>query len=317
MTEERGRLTLARRPERENRFQACEHRGVRHVYECPLRWADMDQLAHINNVRYADYLQEARIDFLRALGVPPVAGEGLVVARQQLRFLAPLVFRPEPVRISVRVTELRAASFTLAYEVYDDTPDGPRVYLTGATVLTPYVFGAARPRRLTEAERTALRPYLDDDAVPAGPLELAPIRREPRDHYPVHVRFSDVDSLGHVNNVSYVEYLQEARIAVISRLFGEVPTGRGRAAVVVGSIDVEYRRQLLARPEPYDAWTGVVGVGRTSTVLGTEIVDLTSGEVAARGRVVLVFFDPETQRSAVPPPEIHAALERALADQQA
>jgi len=38
---------------------------VRHVYRCPLRWADLDLLGHVNNVRYVDYLQEARVDLMR------------------------------------------------------------------------------------------------------------------------------------------------------------------------------------------------------------------------------------------------------------
>ena len=42
-----------------------QSRGVRHVYECPMRWADMDLLGHVNNVIYVDYLQEARVDMLR------------------------------------------------------------------------------------------------------------------------------------------------------------------------------------------------------------------------------------------------------------
>lgn len=289
---------------------------MRHVYECPLRWADMDQLAHINNVRYVDYLQEARIDFVRALGLEPGPGEGLVVVRTAVRYAAPLTFRPAPVLVSVRVTEVRAATVTLAYEVYDETPDGPRVYLTGSTVLTPFVFAEQRPRRLSAAERAALAPYLEDDAAPLPPFDLAPVPRDPEGHYPVHVRFSDVDGYGHVNNVTFVEYLQEARIAVISRLFGEVPGSGGRASVVVGGIDVDYRRQLTSRPEPYDAWTRVVAMGRTSLVLGTEVVDLAAddgaGAVAARGRVVLVFFDPATQRSTEPPAEIRAAVEDAL-----
>ena len=33
-----------------------------------MRWADLDQLGHVNNVVYVDYLQEARVDMLRAHG---------------------------------------------------------------------------------------------------------------------------------------------------------------------------------------------------------------------------------------------------------
>ena len=39
---------------------------MRHVFQCPMRWADMDLQGHVNNVIYVDYLQEARVDMLRA-----------------------------------------------------------------------------------------------------------------------------------------------------------------------------------------------------------------------------------------------------------
>ena len=35
----------------------------------------------------------------------------------------------------------------------------------------------------------------------------------------MHVRFSDVDVYGHVNNVKYFEYFQEARIRYLMRIF--------------------------------------------------------------------------------------------------
>ena len=38
-----------------------------------MRWADLDQLGHVNNVVYVDYLQEARVDMLRAHGRGPEA----------------------------------------------------------------------------------------------------------------------------------------------------------------------------------------------------------------------------------------------------
>ena len=106
-----------------------KHAGVtRHLYRCPLRWADMDLLGHVNNVTYVDYLQEARVDMLRVH--PPAPGgeelaEGVVVVRHEVQYLAPLVFRLAPVDVEVWVTEVRAATFTLAYEVFDETDGRP------------------------------------------------------------------------------------------------------------------------------------------------------------------------------------------------
>jgi acyl-CoA thioester hydrolase len=141
---------------------------ARHIYYCPLRWADMDSLGHVNNVVYVDYLQEARVDMLR-VHAPAQGGEelaeGVVVVRHEVEFVRPLVFRFEPVRIEAWVTEVRAASFTIAYEILDERPDGERhVYTRARSVLTPFVFSQERPRRITVEEREVLAGFAD----PAG-----------------------------------------------------------------------------------------------------------------------------------------------------
>ncbi len=125
----------------------------------------MDSLGHVNNVVYVDYLQEARVDMLRVHA--PVQGgedlaEGVVVVRHEVEFVHPLVFRPEPVRIESWVSQVRAATFTMDYEVLDVLPDGERrVYLRARSVLTPYVFTQERPRRISEKERDVLGRFLE------------------------------------------------------------------------------------------------------------------------------------------------------------
>lgn len=128
----------------------------------------MDSLGHVNNVVYVDYLQESRVDMLRVHA--PVQGgeelaEGVVVVRHEVEFVRPLVFRFEPVRIESWVTQIRAASFTMAYELLDELPDGERhVYARARTVLTPFVFSQERPRRISAEEREVLGRFLE----PAG-----------------------------------------------------------------------------------------------------------------------------------------------------
>ncbi|TIC80719.1 thioesterase family protein [Nocardioides sp. GY 10127] len=287
---------------------------MRHVYECPLRWADLDPLGHVNNVVYVDYLQEARVDLMRRHAVRPGEGdldEALVVVRHDLQFVTPLLFRMRPVRIEVWVEEIRAASFTLGYEIADVHEDGTRtVYLRATTVLSPFRFDADRPRRLTAEEKDSLRDYLEPVlGVPGGALERVrwtPSVHLPEGRFPLHVRFSDVDVYGHVNNVKYVEYLQESRIVVLSRLWGGDLASAGDAQVVVARLDVDYRVPLLHRGHTYDAWSWVSRVGRTSVVVETEFTD--GDVVCARARCVLVFFDTETQASTVPSPEQLAPL---------
>jgi acyl-CoA thioester hydrolase len=132
-----------------------------------MRWADLDMLGHVNNVAYVDYMQEARVDMFRAH--PPSDGddrlaEGVVVVRNEVEFFKPLRFRATPLRIELWVTEVRAATFSLAYELLDLVDDDRTVYAKARTVLVPYVFEREGPRRLTPFERSTLEGLRDEVA---------------------------------------------------------------------------------------------------------------------------------------------------------
>ncbi|MEU5096383.1 thioesterase family protein [Streptomyces sp. NPDC020996] len=130
---------------------------MRHIYRCPLRWADMDAYGHVNNVVFLRYLEEARIDFL--FRPDKEFQQGSVVARHEIDYKRQLVHRHAPVDIELWVTEIRAASFTIAYEVKDDDV----LYVRASTVIVPFDFEAQRPRRITAEEREFLAEYRDDD----------------------------------------------------------------------------------------------------------------------------------------------------------
>ncbi len=123
----------------------------------------MDAYGHVNNAIFLRYLEEARIDFLSRRGKE--SKQGSVVARHEIDYKRQLVHRPDPVDIELWVTEIRAASFTVAYEVKDDD----LVYVRALTVVVPFDFEAGRPRRITDGERAFLEEYTDRaEAADAG-----------------------------------------------------------------------------------------------------------------------------------------------------
>lgn len=295
---------------------------MRHRYECPTRWADLDLLGHVNNVAYVDFLQQARVDFVRRLlpdragsydGGISTPGEGLVVVRHEVTYLASLGERSDPVSVECWVTRVRAATFTLGYEVFHDDSTlegGRRVYVRARSVLAPYVFASQRPRRISPGEREALARFLEEDGVP-GAAPIPAVDRDGAGHWPLSVRFSDLDVYGHVNNVRNLEYFQEARIRLMRELIGAADLRL--PSIVVAQADVDYRRPLLMLPEPYDTWTEIERVGSRSISLVSEIAD-DRGEVLSCSRVTLVFVDRTTRRSSELTPELRAALTAGAVD---
>ena len=275
---------------------------MRHTYECPLRWADMDMLGHVNNVTYMDYLQEARIELFashRSFQAGEAIAEGVVVVRHEVEFVTPLTFRRQPVLIDTWVSWIKAGSFAFEYEVYDDSDAGRVVFLRATTVMAPFVFDTGRPRRITAEERVFLEGYLET-REPRPELSTA---GKPRHSYPLRVRWSDVDAYRHVNNVQYFEFFQEARISYVMDLHTR---GEQWSEHVVARTDIDYLKQMQFQHQPYDVRSWVSHVGTRSFTIAGEICD--ENTVFARCQVVMVTFDRETQQAAAMPEDQRAAL---------
>jgi acyl-CoA thioester hydrolase len=116
-----------------------------------------------------------------------------------------------------------------------------------------------------------------------------------RHRYDCHVRFSDVDVYGHVNNVKYFEYYQEARLAFLDRVRREREPGEPEFGLVVARLEVDYRRPILFRPEPYLVESWITRVGTSSFGLAAEIRD--GATLLSRAQAVLVTFDTGLQQA--------------------
>jgi acyl-CoA thioester hydrolase len=124
------------------------------------RWTDMDVYGHINHAKMVTLLEEARIPLLFEGAVE--AGleqlpKGIVVVKLEVAYKAPIVVSGQEIRVGIDLTELKAASFTLAYRVHGGPAGSDPVAVTAQTVLAPYDTTALRPRRLTPAESEFLK----------------------------------------------------------------------------------------------------------------------------------------------------------------
>jgi acyl-CoA thioester hydrolase len=270
----------------------------RHVSSIPVRWSDIDRLGHVNNVVLLRYLQEARVDMLfRDAANRGTAGlaSGVLIHRHDVNYRSPIRIhagadgRPRPIRVDTRVGRVAAASFEVGYEVRDS--DGA-VCATATSVIVPYDLTGGFLRRLTAAERTVLDGFRDDTMASDGHTP-APSMGDPTFSTECSVRFDDLDSYGHVNNVTIAEYLQHARIDL------------GRAHLD-GHREV-HERQVIARlvidyavPIPFR--TDPVRVDLVVTRIGTSSVDLVyvvrdDTAVFARAASTMVAYDVTAAKS--------------------
>lgn len=264
---------------------------TRHHYVCPLRWGDMDAQGHVNNGAFLDYLQDARVHFL--LTGPQVMGEllatGVLVVSHQVEYLKPLGVGPRGLGLDLWINALGASRFEIGYELFD----GDALVARARTAAAPYDLATDTLRRLRPEERAVFAEYLE----PAAALRPLPKGPPPEDdhQHPLSVRWSDLDSYGHVNNVKFFDYVQEARLALMTEVFGwPVGDHADRGWWLVVRQDIEYRRPLDFRLEPYVVRTTVAAVGNRSFTLAVRITDQPSGTVFATARTVVVAPTPLT-----------------------
>jgi acyl-CoA thioester hydrolase len=90
-------------------------------------------------------------------------------------------------------------------------------------------------------------------------------------------RWSDLDAYNHVNNVTWLEYLQEARVDM---LFVHAPEhgAEGLAnGVLVVRAEIDYRRPMVFRQEPYPIQMWVSKLGAASFTVSYEISESHEG----------------------------------------
>jgi acyl-CoA thioester hydrolase len=130
--------------------------GYDFVHREHVRFRDLDAMGHVNNAVFATYVEQARIEYLRSLGV--LDGPlymGMILARLELDFVAPAMPEGE-IEIGVRAVRSGTKSFELEYELVQQG----RAVARATTVLVAYDYEQARSVPLPETWRDVL-------AVPA------------------------------------------------------------------------------------------------------------------------------------------------------
>lgn len=107
------------------------------------------------------------------------------------------------------------------------------------------------------------------------------------------VQPSDIDQLGHVNNIVYLRWVQE--VAIAHWRAAAAPEDQRQLAWVVVRHEIDYKRS--AGPEDAIAactWVGTAG--RRTFVRHTEIARVADGRLLARARTVWCPIDRVTGR---------------------
>lgn len=121
----------------------------------------------------------------------------------------------------------------------------------------------------------------------------------------IPVRWRDLDAFNHVNNASYLTYLEEARLQWLGTLPG--PWLDSASAPVLAAIQINYRRPI-EWPEDLLVELSCLRLGNSSLRLGHRILAANAtATVYSDGEVVMVWVDRHSGKSAALPDAVRAA----------
>jgi len=103
-----------------------------------------------------------------------------------------------------------------------------------------------------------------------------------------HVRFRDVDEMGHVNNAVFLTYIEQARIAYLLGFDARVTD------MILARAEIDFRAPLRTGDE--------LEIGVRPLAVGTKSFQLeyhvrSGNTLAAEAKTVIVSYDYETGRS--------------------
>jgi len=114
----------------------------------------------------------------------------------------------------------------------------------------------------------------------------------------VDVRYRDIDAFGHVNNVVYGTYCEEARVAYMIEVLGL--DDLADLDIVVVSLNVDFRSSV-SDPSTVDVGVEVDRMGDSSFTMSYELQQ--HGELVAQAETTQVHVDQQTGESRPLPDE--------------
>src|SRR5699024_7852395 len=124
----------------------------------------------------------------------------------------------------------------------------------------------------------------------------------------IYVRFAETDAAGHVNNVSYFLYFEEAR----TKFFEEIcPERHHSVNFILASITCDYVSQAYAG-QSLRLFTDVEKVGEKSITVSHSLINPETEMTVAKSTAVTVCFNYEEQKTIKVPDEVRRRLEEYL-----
>lgn len=133
----------------------------RFYHPIEVRYGDLDPQGHLNNAKYFTYTEQARISYIKHLGLwdgGSFIDIGVILAEARMTFKVPVLWG-QPIRVGVRVNRLGNKSFDLIYTI-QDSQSGIE-HAAGSTVQVAYDYRSTQTIPIPETWRQIIHRFED------------------------------------------------------------------------------------------------------------------------------------------------------------
>ena len=122
------------------------------------------------------------------------------------------------------------------------------------------------------------------------------------------VDWGDMDAFGHVNNVAYFRYFENARIEYFRRIGWWACLSETGIGPIVGSTRARFRRPVKY-PDTLRAGAKVLSIGADRLTFRHVLVSRATGEMVTEGDAVVVCIDYRANAKVPVPEELRRRIE--------
>ena len=131
----------------------------RFFHPVEVRYGDLDPQGHVNNAKFFTYMEQARIQYIKNLGLwngGSFLSIGFILAEAQISFKAPITFG-QPVQGGARIIRLGNKSLDMVYRI-EDTLTAQEM-ATGTAVLVTYDYQTGQTMPIPDNWRLVIQQF--------------------------------------------------------------------------------------------------------------------------------------------------------------
>jgi acyl-CoA thioester hydrolase len=124
-----------------------------------VRYGDLDPQGHLNNAKYLTYMEQARINYIKHLGLwdgGSFIDIGIILANVQITFHAPVLFGQQ-VHVGVRTIHLGTKSLEIEY-IMEDAQTG-QDFATSSSIQVAYDYRGGQTIPIPNTWRQVIKDF--------------------------------------------------------------------------------------------------------------------------------------------------------------